>query len=122
MVYKLSVKDTFASAHFLREYKGKCENLHGHNWRIKISFCGNELQSNGMLIDFTDIKSNLKKIISYLDHKCLNETEPFNKINPTAENIAVFIFKELKKTETKLAKICEVEVCESENSSALYSE
>ncbi|MDR3092329.1 MAG: 6-carboxytetrahydropterin synthase QueD [Endomicrobium sp.] len=118
MKYKLSVTKRFASAHCLREYKGKCENLHGHNWRIRAAFFGTKLNSAGMLIDFTDIKKHLDDIIAYLDHKFLNEISPFDKINPTAENIASFIFEQLQNMETENAKVCEVEVLESESSSA----
>jgi 6-pyruvoyltetrahydropterin/6-carboxytetrahydropterin synthase len=121
MKYKLSVTKNFASAHCLRGYKGRCENLHGHNWKIRAAFSGSKLDNTGMLIDFTDIKKRLDQIISYLDHKFLNEIDPFNKINPTAENIAAFIYKQLKKIETETAKVCEVEVWESETSSAVVS-
>jgi len=121
MNYKLSVFDFFSSAHFLRQYKGKCENLHGHNWKVKICFTGTKLDQTGMLIDFTDMKKYLKEIISYLDHKLLNEIEPFDKINPTAENIATFIFNKMKNCETETAKIFEVEVWESNTSSATVS-
>ncbi|MDR1122682.1 MAG: 6-carboxytetrahydropterin synthase QueD [Endomicrobium sp.] len=121
MKYKLSVTKNFASAHSLREYKGRCENIHGHNWKIRVSFSGSKLDSTGMLIDFTNIKKYLDQIISYLDHKFLNEIEPFNKINPTTENIAMFIYEQLKQIETETAKVCEVEVWESESSSAVVS-
>jgi len=119
--YKLSVIKGFASAHCLREYKGKCENTHGHNWKVRAGFCGTQLDKTGMLIDFTELKAHLDKIMIYLDHKFLNETVPFDKINPTAENIAAYIFEELKKCETDTAKVYEVEVWESETSSALVS-
>lgn len=122
MKYKLSVVKSFASAHCLREYKGKCENMHGHNWKVRAAFCGSELDKTGMLIDFTDVKAHLDAIMLYLDHKFLNETPPFDEINPTAENIAFYIFKELKKVETETAKVCEIEVWESETSSATVSE
>jgi len=121
MNYKLSVTDWFSSAHFLRQYKGKCENLHGHNWKVRVSVSGNKLDKTGMLLDFTDMKKYLKQVISYLDHKLLNEIEPFDKINPTAENIAAFIFEKMKVAETETAKICEVEVWESRTSSAIIS-
>jgi 6-pyruvoyltetrahydropterin/6-carboxytetrahydropterin synthase len=121
MNYKLSVTKSFSSAHCLREYKGRCENLHGHNWKIKAVFCGTNLDKAGMLIDFTDIKKHLDKIILYLDHKFLNEIEPFNKINPTAENLASFILEQLKSIETENAKVCEVEVWESQYSCAIVS-
>ncbi|MDR2066714.1 MAG: 6-carboxytetrahydropterin synthase QueD [Endomicrobium sp.] len=121
MNYKLSVTKNFSSAHCLREYKGKCENLHGHNWKIKAVFCGTKLDKTGMLIDFTDIKKHLEKIILYLDHKFLNEIEPFNRINPTAENLASFILEQLKSIETENAKVCQVEVWESQSSCAIAS-
>ncbi|MDR3124354.1 MAG: 6-carboxytetrahydropterin synthase QueD [Endomicrobium sp.] len=121
MNYKLSVTKNFSSAHCLREYKGKCENLHGHNWKIKAVFCGTKLDKTGMLIDFNYIKKHLEKIILYLDHKFLNEIEPFDKINPTAENLASFILEQLKSIETENAKVCEVEVWESQSSCAIAS-
>ena len=121
MRYKLSVLGSFSSAHFLREYKGKCENLHGHNWKVRVCLSGCKLDSAGMLIDFTDIKKHLAAVMSVLDHKCLNETPPFDKINPTAENIAAFVFEQMKESETDDIKVYEVEVWESETSSAIVS-
>ncbi|BAG14162.1 6-carboxy-5,6,7,8-tetrahydropterin synthase [Endomicrobiia bacterium] len=119
MKYKLSVTRSFSSAHCLREYKGRCENLHGHNWKIRAAFYGTELDDTGVLIDFMDIKMHLNKVINYLDHKFLNEIVPFDRVNPTAENIAAFILGRLKDIETKNAKVCEVEIWESESSSAV---
>jgi 6-pyruvoyltetrahydropterin/6-carboxytetrahydropterin synthase len=121
MKYKLSVTRSFSSAHCLRGYKGKCENLHGHNWKIRAAFYGTELDDTGVLIDFMDIKMHLNKIINYLDHKFLNEIVPFDRINPTSENVAAFVLGRLKDIETKNAKVCEVEVWESESSSAVVS-
>jgi 6-pyruvoyltetrahydropterin/6-carboxytetrahydropterin synthase len=119
MKYKVSVIKSFAGAHFLRQYKGKCENLHGHNWKIRAAFSGSKLADDGMLIDFTEVKARLDEIIMRLDHKLLNEVEPFDKINPTAENIAAFIFTELKKAETQNAKVQEAQVWESDSAWAL---
>ncbi|OEG69242.1 hypothetical protein ATZ36_02295 [Candidatus Endomicrobiellum trichonymphae] len=121
MKYKLSGTRSFSSAHCLREYKGRCENLHGHNWKIRAAFYGTELDDTGMLIDFTYIKMHLNEIINYLDHKFLNEIVPFDRVNPTAENIAAFVLGRLKDIETKNAKVCEVEVWESESSSVVVS-
>jgi 6-pyruvoyltetrahydropterin/6-carboxytetrahydropterin synthase len=118
MKYELSVIKNFSSAHALRQYKGKCENLHGHNWQVKVTFAGTKLDKTGMLIDFTDIKAFLDKIIAGLDHKFLNETPPFDKTNPTAENIASYIFKELETYQTETATVSAVEVWESLSSSA----
>ncbi|MDR2772087.1 MAG: 6-carboxytetrahydropterin synthase QueD [Elusimicrobiota bacterium] len=120
MTYKVNVSRVFAGAHFLRNYKGKCENLHGHNWKIKASFSkGDFLDENGMVEDFSDIKFYLDNVMDYLDHKCLNDICPFDKINPTAENIAGFILDELIKVETGGLKVLEVEVWESEGNSAV---
>ncbi len=121
MKYKLSVTRSFSSAHCLREYKGRCVNLHGHNWKIRAAFYGTELDDTGVLIDFMDIKMHLNKIINYLDHKFLNEIIPFDRINPTVENVAAFVLGRLKDIETKNAKVCEVEVWESESASAIVS-
>jgi 6-pyruvoyltetrahydropterin/6-carboxytetrahydropterin synthase len=121
MKYKLSVTRSFSSAHCLREYKGRCENLHGHNWKIRAAFYGTKLDDTGMLIDFTDIKAHLDKIVAYLDHKFLNEIDPFDRVNPTAENIAAFVLVRLQNVKTENARVCEVEVWESESSSAIVS-
>ncbi|MDR2192748.1 MAG: 6-carboxytetrahydropterin synthase QueD [Endomicrobium sp.] len=122
MKYKLSVTKGFASAHYLRQYKGKCENMHGHNWKVRAAFCGTQLDKTGMLIDFTDLKAKLDEIMRCLDHKVLNETPPFDKTNPTAENIASYIFEQLKTAETDTAKVAEIEVWESETASATVGE
>ena len=90
-MFVLTIEDHFASAHQLRGYKGKCENLHGHNWRVILSVKGEVLNEIGLLIDFNDLKDILKKITGYLDHKNLNDIEPFTVINPSSENIAEFI-------------------------------
>ncbi len=101
-MYILTVEDTFASAHQLRGYKGKCENIHGHNWKVVLSVKGNKLNEIGLLIDFHELKDILKKITGMLDHKNINEIPPFDKINPSSELIAEFICsktaEELKKT------------------------
>ena len=90
-MFVLTIEDYFASAHQLRGYKGKCENIHGHNWRVILSVKGEVLNDIGLLIDFNDLKDILKKITGYLDHKNLNDIEPFTAINPSSENIAEFI-------------------------------
>ncbi len=121
MKYKVSVIRGFSAAHALRGYKGKCEKLHGHNWKIKASLVSNKLDKTGMAMDFTDIKDLLDMVIAKLDHSYLNETPPFNKTNPTAENIAEYIFRQLSKQLPKGVKTFEVEVWESDTSSAAVS-
>jgi 6-pyruvoyltetrahydropterin/6-carboxytetrahydropterin synthase len=122
MKYEISVERTFSAAHALRGYKGKCENLHGHNWRVKVCVSGQKLDKTGMLVDFTDLKSAVDAVLTKLDHVNLNEVSPFNNTNPTAENIASYIYDGLAKYRLPQIKISYVEVWESETSSAKYSE
>lgn len=95
-MYVLTVEDIFSSAHQLLGYKGKCENLHGHNWRVVLSVRGSALDERGLLLDFNDLKSMLKKITGELDHRNLNELPPFRKRNPSSENIARHIAERMR--------------------------
>lgn len=92
-MYTVTVTRTFSAAHRLRNYKGRCENLHGHNWKVELRLSGTELDRTGLLYDFTDIKKVLEAILLKLDHTYLNELAYFKKINPTSENIAQYIYK-----------------------------
>lgn len=95
-MYEIIVEQHFDAAHFLRGYKGKCENVHGHRYTIRVRLKTEKLNDIGLAYDFTQIKSLLKTIVSRFDHIALNDIAPFNEINPSAENIACTIFKELK--------------------------
>ncbi len=122
-MYALSVEETFSSAHQLREYRGKCENLHGHNWRVVLSVQGRELNPIGLLVDFGDLKKILRKICEVFDHTCLNDLPPFTEINPSSENIAMIIAKMAKDELTKFGGGVYVEsvtVYESENSKCTF--
>jgi 6-pyruvoyltetrahydropterin/6-carboxytetrahydropterin synthase len=94
-MFHLGIKIGFDAAHCIRGHQGKCANLHGHRWEVEVVISGNETDSLGMLADFSIIKSRLLEIINKLDHKNLNDLAPFIHINPTAENVAKFIFEEL---------------------------
>lgn len=120
MNYTVSVERNFSAAHALREYRGRCERLHGHNWKVRIAFSGRKLNKIGMLVDFTELKAVLDDILAVVDHRYLNEVPPFDKINPTAENIAAYIFSRLQKRIPSV-KVAEVQVWESETSSATVS-
>ncbi|RMF92556.1 MAG: 6-carboxytetrahydropterin synthase QueD [Candidatus Schekmanbacteria bacterium] len=121
-MYSVSIKLDFSSAHQLRNYKGKCEALHGHNWKVEAVVSGEKLNSLGMLIDFHDLKKELSAVLELLDHKNLNETEIFKEINPTAENIANWIYDEMsKKINNGNISVSEIRVWESEHSCAMYS-
>jgi len=90
-MYTLTVEGNFSSAHQLRGYRGKCENLHGHNWKVVLSVRGEELDGIGLLIDFNELKSILRDILDGLDHKNINDIPYFTSYNPSSENIARFI-------------------------------
>ncbi|HDN79442.1 MAG TPA: 6-carboxytetrahydropterin synthase QueD [Chloroflexi bacterium] len=97
-MYEVTVLRHFDAAHSLRNYHGKCEKLHGHRYQVAVSVKSGTLDETGLAFDFTKLKKVLdEKIISRLDHDNLNEIPPFDRINPSAENIARFIYEELKK-------------------------
>ena len=121
-MYQVSVEQHFDAAHFLRGYQGKCEALHGHRFRVVVKIRASEVDDIGIAYDFTELKHHLDNIIARFDHTCLNEVSPFDKINPSSENIAATIYNELK---LKLAGVpvslsC-VEVWESPQSGGAYS-
>ena len=121
IMYKITVMDTFSSAHRLKNYRGKCENLHGHNWKVEVTLSGRALDKSGILFDFTVLKKILKNIIFRLDHANLNEISYFKKFNPTSENIAKYIFDKLQLQVTRFKlEIAEVAVWESDTSKAVY--
>ena len=122
MEWTLKVIDFFSAAHFLRNYRGKCENLHGHNWKVELEVKGNRLNEAGFVMDFKELKRILKEIVEELDHKLLNEKPPFNRINPSSENIAKYIFDMDKEQLPPHVRISSVTVWESETSCASYSE
>lgn len=93
-MYELKVSSMFSSAHNLRGYNGKCENIHGHNWQIEVLVYSELLNGIGIAVDFKILKNHLKLIMEKLDHKYINELPYFENINPSAENIAKYIFKE----------------------------
>jgi 6-pyruvoyltetrahydropterin/6-carboxytetrahydropterin synthase len=108
-MFELMVKDEFASAHNLRDYKGKCEHLHGHNYLVEAYFKRRDLQANGLAVDFNVLKAALRAMTDQLDHKYLNEDVPFFKTNNTsAENLAVFIYEGLKNSvkDAEVSKVC----------------
>jgi len=122
-VYELKVVTQMAAAHQLREFTGKCENLHGHNWRIEIYVIGQELGPNGILIDFKLVKERAHKIIQELDHTFLNHLKPFEKVNPSSENIARFVFSSLsRELNTDQLKVSRVSAWESDSACATYME
>ena len=89
------MEQTFAAGHALRNYHGKCENVHGHNFKIRVTIEGHELDGTGMLVDFLDVKESMRGVIARLDHRFLNDVPPFDVKDPSAENIAEYFYEEL---------------------------
>jgi len=118
-MYSLTVESTFSSAHNLRQYKGKCESLHGHNWKVEAVVSGGKLDKTGMVMDFTVIKKHLNAVLQDLDHAYLNDLKAFAARNPTSENIARYIYGRLKKD---IPALTSVTVWENATSAATYHE
>lgn len=120
-MFEVSVEHSFAAGHALRGYKGKCENIHGHNYRVRVVISGDKLNSIGLLMDFADVRQKLKVLADSFDHQFLNETEPFNQINPSAENLAYFFAQELQReVEQGGLSVTAVTVWETDTTSATY--
>ncbi len=94
-MFEVSVEDTFAAGHALRGYRGKCENPHGHNYKVQVTLHGESLDNIGLLFDFKDLKIAMNDIIDRLDHKFINDIEPFTDLNPSAENMAKYFYDEI---------------------------
>jgi len=120
-MYEVSRECHFSAAHQLRGYGGKCEALHGHNWRVRISARARELDHLGMVVDFKHLKNAMGRILDDLDHKMLNDVEPLLEINPTAENLARFIAEEMdRQISDSRVTVHRCEVWESDGSRATY--
>lgn len=118
-MYSLKVEGIFSSAHNLRGYKGRCEDLHGHNWRVEIVIKSEELDDIGLVLDFKSLKKELHAVLDEMDHKYLNKLAYFRKVNPTSENIAKYIYNKLK---IKIPLLSSVIVWENSTSCAAYEE
>ena len=122
-MYDVTIKTGFSAAHQLRLYDGKYENLHGHNWTAQVTVEADELNPIGVGIDFVELKTMVERILSRLDYQNINEISPFDKENPSAENIARWLFLELKtQIDTESTRVKRVEVCEMEGCGASYYE
>lgn len=118
-MYQVSVRSHFDAAHFLREYGGRCETMHGHRFEVVVHVEAGELNDIGLAYDFTELKKHLAEVLRRFDHVCLNEISPFDRINPSSENIARTIYESLSSTLLGV-KLSRVEVWESPESRAVY--
>ena len=120
-MYEITVELDFDAAHFLRGYKGKCEALHGHRFKVAATVKSSKLDEIGLAYDFTLLKKLLGEILAKYDHTNLNDVPPFTKINPSSENIAVTVYQELKKNLVKApVALDNIEVWESPQSRVIY--
>jgi len=120
-VYELKTVSWFGAAHQLRDFGGKCEDLHGHNWKIEVYIKGEKLGKDGLLIDFGMMKEATDKVLESLDHKFLNDLEYFKEINPSSENISRYIYEALgKEMNNEDVTISRVTAWESESACATY--
>jgi 6-pyruvoyltetrahydropterin/6-carboxytetrahydropterin synthase len=119
-MFQLSIETHFSAAHRLREYQGKCERLHGHNYRVEVVLCGETLDRLGMLMDFQDGKGIVRDVVGRMDHQYLNEIPPFDKLNPTAEQVARQIAEEIGARLPVGVRVASVTCWESESCGARY--
>lgn len=122
-MFEVMIERNFSSAHQLRGYRGKCENLHGHNYRVEIYARGRELNHIGLLVDFVELKEAADEVVNFLDHRNINELEPFvEELNPSAENLARFILERVaRRVGDDRVQIYKVRCFETPTSVATYT-
>lgn len=120
MPYELTVRSEFSAAHHLREYRGKCEKLHGHNWNIDLRLAGDEVDAEGMLMDFKEAKRMLAEVLDRFDHQYLNEASPFDRLNPSCENLARVIAESVAEKLPPHIRVASVTAWESGRSGITY--
>ena len=125
-MFEITVQAGFSSGHYLRDYHGKCENPHGHNYRVLVTLVGEDLEPNGLLLDFKLLKQVLKPTVDYLDHQMINDLEPFTQLNPSAENLAKYFFDntahELDRLTSGRVRVKDCTLYETDTSFARYYE
>ncbi len=125
-MYEVTVERGFSSGHYLRNYKGKCENPHGHNYKVRITLCGETLDAAGLLLDFKDLKHVMRPVIDRLDHQMLNNLEPFTVINPSAENLAKYFYDETNRQLAEMTasrvRVKDCTIYETDTTTATYYE
>jgi 6-pyruvoyltetrahydropterin/6-carboxytetrahydropterin synthase len=122
-MFEVSVEETFSAGHALRGYRGKCENPHGHNYRVRVTVEGPQLDSIGLLCDFTQLKQVIREIIGGLDHRFMNDLEAFHTVNPSAENLAKYFYDEVTRAMKGLprgARVTDIVVWETDTASARF--
>jgi 6-pyruvoyltetrahydropterin/6-carboxytetrahydropterin synthase len=125
-MFEVTVEAGFSSGHYLRNYKGKCENPHGHNYRVLVTLAGSELDKAGLLLDFKLLKTLLRPVVDRIDHQMLNDLEPFTELNPSAENLARYFYQqtahELEALTNGRVRVKDCTLFETDTSFARYYE
>ena len=121
-MFEVTIEETFAAGHALRNYRGKCENVHGHNYRAEVTLRGAELDAIGLLVDFVELKRVVHAVLDRMDHQWLNDFPPFDAINPSAENMAKYIYDEVSAalTAKEGVRVASVRLWETDTASAIY--
>ena len=121
-MFEVTIEETFAAGHALRNYRGKCENVHGHNYRAEVTLRGAELDAIGLLVDFVELKRAVHAVLDRMDHQWLNDLPPFDAINPSAENMAKYIYDEVSAalTAQEGVRVASVRLWETDTASATY--
>ncbi len=125
-MFELTVEREFSSGHYLRNYQGRCENPHGHNYKVRITLAGTELDEAGLLLDFKLLKQVMRPVIDRIDHQMLNELEPFTTVNPSAENIARYFYQQTNHQLSEMTRgrvrVKDCTIWETDTTSATYYE
>jgi len=125
-MYDVTVEAGFSSGHYLRNYRGKCENPHGHNYKVRVTLIGRELDSTGLLLDFKLLKTVMRPVIERIDHQMLNDIEPWTELNPSAENIACYFYQQtsvqLLEMTAGRVRVKDCTIWETDSTTATYYE
>jgi len=125
-MFQITVEESFAAGHYLRNYRGKCENPHGHNYKVRVTLYGEELDRAGLLLDFKDLKDVMREVVDRLDHQMINDLEPFTALNPSAENLAKYFYEQtqrkLESATNGRVRVKDVTVWETDTTTATYFE
>ena len=123
-MFEVTIEETFAAGHALRNYRGKCENVHGHNYRCQVTLEGAELDEIGLLVDFVELKKVVHAVLDRMDHQWLNDFPPFDALNPSAENMAKYIHDQVKEGLgiRQGVRLSKVKLWETDTASAIYRE
>jgi 6-pyruvoyltetrahydropterin/6-carboxytetrahydropterin synthase len=125
-MFELTVESDFSSGHFLRNYRGRCENPHGHNYKVRVTLAGSELDEAGLLLDFKLLKQVMRPVVDRIDHQMLNDLEPFTAMNPSAENIARYFYEQTHQQVAEMThgrvRVKDCTIWETDTTSATYFE